>query len=152
MFLNNSVLMMGDREARAIRRPSCFRRRSLDDAHDVALLHDQEILAVDLDLGARPLAEQDAVAGLDVERDQLALLVAAAGADGDDLAFLRLFLGGVGNDDDAAIHSGSNGNMQEAPSRASAEVSTMTTRTTHTIVRFSAPFHAARLRRRAACR
>ena len=65
------------------------------------LLHDQEILAVDLDLGARPLAEQDAVAGLDVERDELAALVAGAGADGDDLALLRLLLGGVGNDDAA---------------------------------------------------
>ena len=31
-------------------------------AHDVALLHDQELDAVDLDLGARPLAEQHAVA------------------------------------------------------------------------------------------
>jgi len=30
--------------------------------------------------------------------------------------------------------------MQEAPWRASAEVSTMTTRTTQTIVRFSSPF------------
>ena len=49
----------------------------------------------------RPLAEQDAVAGLDVERDELAGLVAAAGADGDDLAFLRLLLGGVRNDDAA---------------------------------------------------
>jgi hypothetical protein len=91
-----------------------FRRRSgrrrpswrladhcLDDAHDVGLLHDQEVLAVDLDLGAGPLAEQDAVAGLDVERDELAALVAGAGADGDDLAFLRLLLGGVGNDDAA---------------------------------------------------
>src|SRR5271156_5837394 len=38
-------------------------------AHDVALLHDQELLAVDLDLGARPLAEQHAVADLDVDRD-----------------------------------------------------------------------------------
>src|SRR6266481_5457245 len=46
-------------------------------AHDVALLHDQELLAVDLDLGARPLAEQHAVADLDVDRDQLAALVAA---------------------------------------------------------------------------
>ena len=72
-----------------------------DDAHDVALLHDQEFLAVDLDLGARPLAEQDAVAGLDVDRDELAGLVAAAGADGDDFALLRLFLGGVGDDDAA---------------------------------------------------
>ena len=75
---------------------------TLEDAHDVGFLHDQEVLAVDLDLGAGPLAEQDAVAGLDVERDELAALVAGAGADGDDFAFLRLFLGGVG-DDDAAL-------------------------------------------------
>src|SRR5215471_7658944 len=40
-----------------------------DDAHDVALLHDQEIFAIDLDLGARPLAEQHAVADPDVDRD-----------------------------------------------------------------------------------
>ena len=72
-----------------------------DHAHDVGLLHDQEFFAVDLDLGARPLAEQHLVAGLQVDRDQLAGLVAAAGADGDDFAFLRLFLGGVGNDDAA---------------------------------------------------
>src|SRR5271156_6754590 len=32
--------------------------RFLEDAHDVALLHDQEIDVVELDLGARPLAEQ----------------------------------------------------------------------------------------------
>ena len=66
-----------------------------------ALLHDQEILAVDLDLGARPFAEQDDIAGLDVERDQLAAFVAGAWADGDDFAFLRLFLRSVGNDDPA---------------------------------------------------
>ena len=74
---------------------------AFDDAHDVGFLHDQKVFAVDLDLGARPLAEQDAVADLDVERDELARFVAAAGADGDDLAFLRLLLGGVGNDDAA---------------------------------------------------
>jgi hypothetical protein len=34
-----------------------------DDAHDVGLLHDQEILAVEHDLGARPLAEQHLVEG-----------------------------------------------------------------------------------------
>ena len=75
--------------------------RALDDAHDVGFLHDQEVLAIDLDLGAGPLAEQDAVAGLDVERHELAALVAGAGADGDDFAFLRLLLGGVGDDDAA---------------------------------------------------
>jgi hypothetical protein len=49
--------------------------------------------------GARPFAEQDAVADLDVDGDELAALVAAAGSNGDDLALLWLLLGGVGNDD-----------------------------------------------------
>src|SRR6201985_1078772 len=72
------------------------------DAHDVGLLHDQEFLAVELDLGARPFAEQHAVADLEVDRDQLAGLVAAAGADCRDLTLRGLFLGRVG-DDDAAL-------------------------------------------------
>src|SRR5262245_10376537 len=70
-------------------------------AHDVALFHDQQLLAVDLDLGAGPFAEQDAVADLEIDWDQLAGLVAAAGADRDDLALARLLLGGVGDDDAA---------------------------------------------------
>src|SRR6202163_4101437 len=41
-----------------------------DDAHDVALLHDQEILAINLDLGAGPLAEQHPVDDREVDRDQ----------------------------------------------------------------------------------
>src|SRR5581483_1183514 len=49
--------------------------------------------------GARPFAEQDGVADLEVDRDELAALVAAAVAGGDDLALRRLFLRGVGNDD-----------------------------------------------------
>src|SRR5271154_7187407 len=73
----------------------------VEHAHDVGLLHDQELLAVDLDLGARPFAEQHAVADLDVDRDQLAGLVAATRADADDFALGRLFLGGVGDDDAA---------------------------------------------------
>src|SRR5215467_12958828 len=39
-----------------------LRRGFLEHAHDVGLLHDQELLAIDLDLGAGPLAEQHAVA------------------------------------------------------------------------------------------
>src|SRR5262249_12144693 len=72
-----------------------------ENAHDVALLHDQQVLPVDLDFSARPLAEQHAVADLDVDRDQLAGFVAATGADGDDFALGGLFLGSVGNDDAA---------------------------------------------------
>src|SRR5271167_31172 len=72
-----------------------------DYAHDVALLHDQEILAVELDFGARPFAEQDAVADLEVDWDQLAGFVTAARTHRRDFALRGLFLGGVGNDDAA---------------------------------------------------
>src|SRR5258707_15874948 len=87
--------------------PSEFLRRlllggtALDDAHDVGFLHDDEVLAIELDLGARPFAEQHAVARLDVERVQGTVLAAGARADGDHFAFHRLFLGGVGDDDAA---------------------------------------------------
>src|SRR5580700_7171034 len=81
--------------------PAMTTNGSSDHAHDVGLLHDEEFVAVQFDLGARPLAEQHAVAGLQFDRDELAALVTAAGANGDDLALLRLFLRGVGNDDAA---------------------------------------------------
>src|SRR5579885_569891 len=96
------------RRARTFRMTVCALRRLLpgggaafDDAHDVGLLHDQELFAVDLDLGARPFAEQDDVTDLEVDRNELAVFIAAAGADGDDLALARLLLGGVGDDDAA---------------------------------------------------
>src|SRR4051812_33237159 len=76
-------------------------RRSADDPEDVAFLHDDEVLTADFHLGARPFAEQDLVAGLNVERRDLALVRLGASADGDDFAFLRLFLRSVGNDDPA---------------------------------------------------
>src|SRR6185436_18860556 len=81
------------------RRP---KRASAQHAHDVALLHDQQFLAVELDLGAGPFAEQNAVADLEVDRDQLAGFVAATRADGGDFALRRLFLGTVRNDDAAS--------------------------------------------------
>src|SRR6202051_3686121 len=71
-------------------------------AHDVALLHDQEFFAVELDLGARPFAEQHAVADLEVDRDQFAGFVAATRADGGDFALRGLFLGPVRNDNAAS--------------------------------------------------
>src|ERR1700730_3371896 len=74
----------------------------LEHAHDVGLLHDEELFAVDLALGARPLAEQHPVAGLQIDGNELARLVAAARPDGHHLALLGLLLGGVG-DDDAAL-------------------------------------------------
>src|SRR3546814_11177025 len=78
-----------------------FRSASADDAEDVALFHDEQVLAIDLHFGARPLAEQNAVARLHVQRGHLAIFAARARAYGDDFAFLRLFLRGIGNEDAA---------------------------------------------------
>src|SRR5215211_3838605 len=70
----------------------------VEHAHDVAFLHDQQLVAVELDLGAGPLAEQHPVADLDAHRRQVALVAAGAGSDGQDLALHGLLLGGVGDD------------------------------------------------------
>src|SRR6516164_4306593 len=70
-------------------------------AHDVGLLHDQIIDAIDLDLGTGPFAEEHAIAGLQVDGNELSGLVAPAWADGNDLALLGLFLRSVRNDDPA---------------------------------------------------
>ena len=65
---------------------------------------DEEVLAVELEFGPGVLRVQDLVAGLDVDRDALAVVVEGAGADGDDLALLGLLLGGVRQDDAALGH------------------------------------------------
>jgi len=59
---------------------------SADDGENVAGGEDQELLAAVLDLGAAVLAVDDAVADVDVERDAVALVVDAAGANCEDLA------------------------------------------------------------------
>src|SRR5207249_5380334 len=75
----------------------------LEDGEDVFLAQDQVVLAVDLDLVAGVLAEQDAVALLDVEGDALAVVVDLAGADRLDRRALRLFLRRVRDDDPADL-------------------------------------------------
>src|SRR5689334_1703421 len=74
---------------------------AIDDPHEVRFLHDHQLLAVELDLGAGPFAEQHAVADLDVQRTNLAVLGARTRPDGDDFTLHRLLLGGVRNDDSA---------------------------------------------------
>src|SRR5215471_15772124 len=66
-------------------------------AHQIAFLHDHVLDAVELDFGPRPLAEQHPVADLDVDRDELAALIATTRADGNDLSLLRFFLRGIRN-------------------------------------------------------
>src|SRR5215217_4946991 len=81
--------------------PCCSIRspRGLDHAQQVGFLHDQVFFIIDPDLGARPLAEQHPVTRPDIEPLDLATLVSGTRTDGDDLALLRLLLGGVRDDD-----------------------------------------------------
>src|SRR4029079_11096781 len=76
----------------------------LDDGEDVLLAHDEELVPIDLELGAGVLRVEDLVPLLDVDRDPLAIVVEGAGADGQDGALLGLLLGGVRQDDAALGH------------------------------------------------
>src|SRR6266446_5395218 len=69
--------------------------------HQVAFLHDYVLDAVELDFGPRPLAEQHSVADLDIDRNELAALIATARPDGNALPFLGFFLRGIRDDDPA---------------------------------------------------
>ena len=71
----------------------------LDDAEDFFLAHNQKLLAVFLDLGDGVLAEQNAVASLDVQRKDLAFVVGLALANSNDFAFLGFLLGAIRDDD-----------------------------------------------------
>ena len=75
--------------------------RAFDDAEHFVFAHDEVFLTIELDFLSGVLAEEDEVAGLDVERDALAVVLRLAVAGGDDFALLRLLLGGVGDDDPA---------------------------------------------------
>src|SRR4026208_1936757 len=80
-------------------------RRSVgDDREDVLLADDQQVLVLDLELGARVLAVQHLLADRGVQRDPLAFGVEGARARGEDQALLGLLLGGVRQDDAALGH------------------------------------------------
>src|SRR6266496_1001664 len=70
-----------------------------EDREDVARGQHEVLLAGVLDLGAAILAVEHDVADRNVERDAVAVVVEAAGADGDNSALLWLFLRGIRNDD-----------------------------------------------------
>src|SRR5713226_1314702 len=76
-------------------------RRAAKLRQNLFFAKDEILLVLDLDFRTAVLAEEDAIAGLDVQRDQFALL-ALASADGNDLAFHRLLFCGV-RDDDATL-------------------------------------------------
>src|SRR5262245_53865604 len=71
----------------------------LQHREDILLADDQVLLALHPDLGARVLAEENAVTLAHVQGTQLAVIAELALADGDDPALLRLLLGRVGDDD-----------------------------------------------------
>src|SRR5690349_10399192 len=88
--------------------------RSLaDDRQDVLRAEDEELVALDLELGPGVLRVEDLVAGLDVDRHALAVVVEGARTDRQDGAFLRLLLGGVREDDAALGHLLAGGRLDD---------------------------------------
>src|SRR4051794_3077969 len=82
----------------------CFRklgRLAGDLGQDVGLAQHEEVLAVDHDVRAAVLGVEDLVALRDVDGNTVAIVVDLALADGENLAALRLLLGGVGEHDAA---------------------------------------------------
>src|SRR5450432_3291475 len=69
----------------------------VDHGKDVVLAQDQVLGAIDLDVIARVFAEEDLVAGLDLELAQRAVLLNLSIAHGDHHSLHRLLLGGVGD-------------------------------------------------------
>src|SRR5262245_11715796 len=68
---------------------------ALNDAEDLLLAHDQKLLALELDLSAGILAEEDAIALPHIRFHARAVLKELSLAYGDDLALLRLLLGRI---------------------------------------------------------
>src|SRR5215213_6894262 len=113
-----SYLLRNQNEAVLVQRRPLF----LDDGEDVLLRNDQELVALDLELCPGVLGVEDLVAGLDVHRLALAVIVDAAGTGGDDRAFLRLFLRRVGQDDPALGHLLARGGLDHDAIAERAEV------------------------------
>src|ERR1700676_317669 len=80
-----------------------LRSAALDDGQHLVLAHDQVLLAIELDLLARVLAEEDQIARFDIEGHALALVVPLAVAGRNDPALLGLLLGRVRDDDPADL-------------------------------------------------
>src|SRR5579872_2539244 len=78
-----------------------FGGATFNHGEDFVFAHDEIFLAIELDLLAGVLAEQDEIAGFDVQRNPLAVVFRLAVAGGNHFALLGLFLGGVGDDDPA---------------------------------------------------
>src|SRR5262245_43271291 len=65
---------------------------ALEDSQDLVFAENQIFLAVELDFLSGILSEEDEVAGLDVQRNPLAVVLDLAVTGGDDFPLLRLFL------------------------------------------------------------
>src|SRR3984893_12205688 len=78
-------------------------RPAVNDGQHLVLAHDEVLLAIELDLLARVLAEEDQIARLDIEGNALALVVDLGVAGREGPAFLRLLFGRAGDDDPADL-------------------------------------------------
>src|SRR5687767_5549347 len=85
----------------------------LDDGQDVAVLQDQKLVVIELELGAGVLLEEDLLADCDLDLLARPVVQGATRADGQDGALLRALLGGVRQDDAALGHLLAGGRLDD---------------------------------------
>src|SRR3954447_12381734 len=73
----------------------------LEYAKNFFFAHDQELIAVQLDLGAGVFTKEDLIASFNIKWEYLALIVGLALTNRDHFALLWLFLSGIRDDDTA---------------------------------------------------
>ena len=78
----------------------------IENTKDIVLAHDDVLCSVHFSVAAGVLSKQDAIAGFNVQRDQLAIFQSLAVPDSEHLTLLRLLFGGIGNYDSVACGLG----------------------------------------------
>src|SRR5918994_3782530 len=85
-FATVLVFLLGGRRANAAHRSVVGKRFLLDDGQDVLLRQDQELLVVELELGASVLLEEDRLALADLHRLARSIVEGTSRSDGQDRA------------------------------------------------------------------
>src|SRR5581483_22293 len=100
------ILGLADKNVRATRLSTgsdgLFFGRAGQDAEDFFFTHDDEVFAVQLNLGAAVLTEQNAVAFLHIEWADFSVLTDLAFSNRNHFSLLRLLFRTIRNDDSAA--------------------------------------------------
>src|SRR5690606_30176947 len=73
------------------KKKSCRKVALIDNAQDIAFLHDEQFLTVKFDLGTGIFGEQHLIANLDIHLDPLAIVITTTSTSGQNFPLLWFF-------------------------------------------------------------